>query len=53
VEKATVDDALGHKGDFDVADIYAERAWDLVDEANRKVLDLFNWDAGPDASTSV
>ena len=53
VEKATVDDALGHKGDFDVADIYAERAWDLVDEANRKVLDLFNWDAGPGASTSV
>lgn len=52
VEKATVDDALGHKGDFDVADIYAERAWDLVDDANRKVLDLFNWDAGPDSSTS-
>lgn len=52
VEKATVDDALGHKGDFDVADIYAERAWDLVDDANRKVLDLFNWGAGPGAPTS-
>lgn len=52
VEKATVDDALGHKGDFDVADIYAERAWDLVDKANRKVLDLFNWDSGPGSSTS-
>lgn len=52
VEKATVDDALGHKGDFAVADIYAERAWDLVDKANRKVLDLFNWDSGPGSSTS-
>ena len=53
VEMATVSDALVHKGQFDVTYIYAGRAWNLVDEANRKVLDLFNWDAGPGASTSV
>lgn len=45
VEKATIDDALGHRGDFDVTDIYAERAWNLIDEAQRRVLDLFSWTA--------
>lgn len=44
VDKSTLDDALGHKGSFQVADIYAERAWDLIQEANLKVLDLFTWD---------
>jgi integrase len=39
VEKATVDECLCHKGDFDLTDIYAERAWNLMTEANRKVLD--------------
>ena len=43
VEKATVDEALGHVGDFRVADIYAERNWELSWEANRRVLDLFSW----------
>lgn len=43
VDKSTIDDALGHKGSFQVADIYAEKAWDLIQEANRKVLDLFTW----------
>lgn len=43
VDKSTIDDALGHKGSFQVADIYAERAWDLIQEANLKVLDLFTW----------
>lgn len=52
VEKATVDDALAHRGDFDVTDIYAEKAWNLIEEAQRKVLDLFNWDAGPGVPTS-
>ena len=43
VDKSTIDDALGHKGSFQVADIYAEKAWGLIQEANRKVLDLFTW----------
>ena len=43
VEKATIDECLCHKGDFSLTDIYAERSWDLMTEANRKVLDLFKW----------
>lgn len=43
VEKATIDEGLVHKGDFDVTDIYAERNWDLMQEANRKVLGMFTW----------
>lgn len=43
VDKSTIDDCLGHKGSFQVADIYAEKAWDLCREANGKVLDLFVW----------
>lgn len=43
VDKSTLDECLGHKGTFQVADIYAERAWDLIQEANLKVLDLFTW----------
>jgi integrase len=43
VDKSTIDDALGHKGSFQVADIYAEKAWGLIRDANRKVLELFTW----------
>ena len=43
VDKATIDDALGHKGSFQIADIYAEKAWGLIQEANEKVLALFEW----------
>lgn len=43
VDKSTIDDCLGHRGSFQVADIYAEKAWGLMTEANRKVLDLFTW----------
>lgn len=43
VEKATIDDCLVHKGDFEMTDIYAEKDWDLINAANRKVLDLFQW----------
>ena len=42
-EKATVDEALAHVGDYRMADVYAERNWSLAWEANRKVLDLFRW----------
>ena len=44
IEKATVDECLAHIGDFRIADIYAERNWERINEANRKVLDLFNWE---------
>lgn len=44
VEKATIDDALCHKGDFLMADIYAEKSWELVRQANDKVLALFVWE---------
>lgn len=43
VEKATVDECLGHVGDFALTDIYAERSWDLINAANAKVLTLFRW----------
>lgn len=45
VEKATVDEGLAHVGDFRVADIYAERDWKRINEANRRVLDCFSWGA--------
>lgn len=43
VEKATIDECLVHKGSFDVTDIYAERSWELMQDANRKVLAMFEW----------
>ena len=43
VDKSTVDDCLVHKGSFQVADIYAEKAWGVMQDANRVVFDLFNW----------
>lgn len=43
VEKATVDEGLAHAGDYRMADIYAERNWQLAWDANSKVLDLFRW----------
>ena len=43
VELATIDEALGHKGNYPIADIYAERNWALAWEANRKVLDQYDW----------
>lgn len=44
VEKATIDECLAHKGSFNITDIYAERSWELMTEANRKVLELFEWE---------
>lgn len=43
IEKATIDEGLAHKGDWDLTDIYAERNWSLAWEANRRVLDLLDW----------
>ena len=43
IDKSTIDDCLCHVGSFRVTDIYAEKAWGLMNEANRKVLELFTW----------
>lgn len=43
VDKALVDECLAHVGNFSLTDIYAERAWHLMDEANGRVLSLFRW----------
>lgn len=39
IEKATIDDGLCHVGDYTVADIYAEKAWPVINAANRKIID--------------
>ena len=44
-EKATVDEALVHRGDFPLADIYARRDYSRYWEINAKVLALFDWSA--------
>lgn len=44
VEKSLVDEGLVHVGDYRMTDIYAERPWEKINEANRKVLELFQWD---------
>ena len=44
VDKSLVDEGLAHVGDFRLTDIYAERPWEKINEANSKVLALFNWD---------
>lgn len=43
IEKATVDECLVHVGDYRLTDIYAERDWSRITEANAKVLELFTW----------
>lgn len=43
VEKATIDEALAHVGDFRVTDMYVARSWELAREANERVLALFRW----------
>ena len=44
VEKALVDEGLAHVGDYQMTDIYAERPWEKINEANMRVLELFKWD---------
>lgn len=43
IEKATVDEGLAHVGEFRITDIYAERDWDNIAEANRRILAMFRW----------
>ena len=43
IEKATVDEALAHRGDYRIADIYIAKSWTHLNEANRKVIGLLHW----------
>ena len=43
VDKATVDECLGHVGDLRVADIYIQRDWGVINDANRATLALLRW----------
>lgn len=43
IEKATIDECLAHIGDYQIADIYAERNWDAINGANTQVIALFKW----------
>ena len=40
IEKALIDECLAHVGDYKVADIYIQRDWERIWEANRKVCEL-------------
>lgn len=47
VDKYTVHTALNHVNDsMRVTDIYIRKSWDMIDEANRKVMDLLKLDIG-------
>lgn len=43
VEKATIDECLCHIGDYEMTDIYAERDWDVINDANAKALALLRF----------
>jgi integrase len=46
IDKATVHEALNHVDDqMKITDIYIDRDWSVIWEANRKVLGLFDWSA--------
>lgn len=44
IDKATVHEALNHvDNEMKVTDIYIDKDWSVIWEANRKVLELFDW----------
>lgn len=43
IEKATIDECLCHVGDYRTADIYIEKDWSIINDANTKVIDQFQW----------
>ena len=46
IDKATVHEALNHIDDqMKVTDIYIDRDWSVIWDANRKVLEKFDWTA--------
>ena len=44
IDKATIDEGLGHVGSYRMADVYIEKDWSVVNRANAKVLALFRWE---------
>ena len=38
-----MDECLCHIGDYKMTDIYLEPDWEMLNEANLKVLELFRW----------
>lgn len=44
IEKARVDECLCHIGEFRMTDIYAERDFAAMDEANARVIAVLRWD---------
>ena len=43
VDKSTIDECLSHVGGHRLVDIYADKDWNLINDANQKVLELFTW----------
>jgi hypothetical protein len=44
IDKATVHEALNHvDNEMKVTDIYIDRDWSVIWNANKKVLELFDW----------
>ena len=43
VEKSLADECLNHSSHLPLADVYIEKDWEMIWEANKKVLDLFEW----------
>lgn len=43
IDKATVDECLDHVGTYQLADIYLEKDWSIINKANTKVLALFSF----------
>lgn len=43
VDKSTVDECLCHASSMKMADIYIAKDWEVLFQANRKVLALFDW----------
>lgn len=43
IDKATVDESLDHVGDYQLADIYLEKDWSIINKANTEVLALLDF----------
>lgn len=39
----SIDEAMGHNGNLDLADIYIEKDWDMLNRINAGTLALFDW----------
>lgn len=51
IDKATVDECLDHVGNYQLADIYLERDWGIINKANTEVLALFDFHVNGSSSS--